>query len=96
MADDIIIQLKSLAETLERGAGQSTIYGAIQVIEFLRDEIDIINTRNHIILDEIVDLRTAGNILAAELDSCANENDTLANSAISQWERLNRIINDQS
>lgn len=89
MADDIIKQLDDLASTLKRGEGQSTIYGAIKVIKFLRKELNIV-------LDEIADLRTAGNILAAELDSCASENDTLANSAILQWEKLNRIDNDQS
>jgi hypothetical protein len=38
MAKDIVVQLKEIAESTDRGVGKSTIYGAIGEIERLRIE----------------------------------------------------------
>jgi archaellum component FlaC len=39
MAKDIVVQLKDLAASTNRGGGKSTIYGAASEIERLRVEI---------------------------------------------------------
>lgn len=38
MATDIVVQLRMLATCMERGYGMSTVYGAADEIERLRDE----------------------------------------------------------
>ena len=40
MATDIVIQLRELASSIERGNGRSTLYGAADEIERLRTQIN--------------------------------------------------------
>lgn len=41
MATDIVIQLRELASSIERGNGKSTVYGAADEIERLQKELDL-------------------------------------------------------